>query len=259
MKRNMVPLVGIAFVAALVATGVVYGLFGGRLRGKPIELAGQSIVVAARDLDRGTVVKSTDLQVSQIKGALKGSYSKVEDAVGATIVDAVQKNEPLLESRMASLDPKVPGAGSGVVAGMRAVSIRMSESLGLMGLLHAGSRVDVQAVTERSGPTELRTILQNVEVLRLSPHLEAVGDGRVMVPIATLLVPAQSADTIALADSGAHIRLTLRNPLDDATAPHKVLGLAAVFNGASVSEPQSAPLRSRGQRPHAVAQTNRGQ
>jgi Flp pilus assembly protein CpaB len=258
-KRNMVPLLGIAFVAALVATGVVYGLFGSRLRSKPIELAGQSIVVAARDLDRGTVVKSTDLQVSEIKGALKGSYSKVNDAVGATLVDAVQKNEPLLESRVASLDPKVPGAGSGIAAGMRAVSIRMSESLGLMGMLHAGSRVDVQAVTERNGPTELRTILQNVEVLRLSPQLEAVGNGRVLVPIATLLVPAQSADIVALADAGARIRITLRNPLDDATAPRKALGLGAVFTGASVSEPQSAPLRSRGQLPPAVAQTNRGQ
>ena len=37
MKRNMVPLLGIAFVAAIVATGVVYGLFGGRLRAKAPE------------------------------------------------------------------------------------------------------------------------------------------------------------------------------------------------------------------------------
>ncbi len=240
MKRNMVPLLGIAFVAAVVATGVVYGLFGGRLRSKPIETTGQSIVVASRDLERGTVIKAADLQVSQVKGALKGSYSKVDDAVGATLLDAVQKNEPLLEGRVASLDPKGAGAGSGVAAGMRAVSIRVSESSGLMGLLHAGSRVDLQAVSERNGPAELRTILQNVEVLRVSPQLEPVPNNRLPVPIATMLVPAQYADLIALADTGARIRITLRNPLDDATAPRRSLGLASVFNGASVSEPRNA-------------------
>src|SRR5277367_1245239 len=125
MKRNMVPLLGIAFVAAVVATGVVYGLFGGRLRAKAPEMAGQSIVVAARDLDRGTV-----------------------------------------------LNPETNAASGGVAAGMRAVSIRVSESSGLMGLLHTGSRVDLQAVTDRNGAAELRTILQNVEVMHVSPQLE---------------------------------------------------------------------------------------
>jgi Flp pilus assembly protein CpaB len=240
MKRNMVPLLGIAFVAAIVATGVVYGLFGGRLRAKAPELVGQSIVVAARDLDRGTVIKPADLQVSQVKGALKGSYSKVDDAVGATLLEAVQKNEPLLEGRVASLDPKGTGAGGGIAAGMRAVSIRVSESSGVMGLLHAGSRVDLQAVSERNGPAELRTILQNVEVLRVNPQLEPTANSRFLVPVATLLVPAQYADIVGLADAGARLRITLRNPLDEGTAPRHALGLASVFSSAAVSEPQRA-------------------
>ena len=239
MKRNMVPLLGIAFVAAIVATGVVYGLFGGRLRGKSVEPIGQSIVVAARDLERGTVITAADLQLSQVKGTLKGSYSKVDEVLGGTLLDAVQKNEPLLEGRVASLDPKAGGASGGVAAGMRAVSIRVTESTGLMGLLHAGSRVDLQAVSERNGPAELRTILQNVEVLRVNPQLEPAANSRVPVPVATMLVPAQYADLIALADAGAHIRMTLRNPLDDATAPRRSLGLASVFSGSSGAESES--------------------
>ena len=240
MKRNMVPLLGIAFVAAIVATGVVYGLFGGRLRAKAPEVGGQAIVVAAKDLDRGTVIKPEDLQVSQVKGTLKGSYSKVEEIVGGTLLDPVQKNEPLLEGRVASLDPKAQGAGDGIAAGMRAVSIRLSESSGLVGMLRSGSRVDLQAVSERSGSSELRTILQNVEVLRVSPQMEAIANSRLPVPVASLLVPAQFADLIALADSGARLRITLRNPLDEGTAPRHVLGLASIFSGAAVSESQRA-------------------
>jgi Flp pilus assembly protein CpaB len=240
MKRNMVPLLGIAFVAAVVATGVVYGLFGGRLRAKAPDIAGQSIVVAARDLDRGTVIKPEDLQVSQVKGALKGSYSKLDEVVGATLLEPVQKNEPLLDGRVASLDPRGAGAGGGIAAGMRAVSIRVVESSGVMGLLHAGSRVDLQAVSERSGSTELRTILQNVQVLRVNAQLEPTATSRFPVPVATMLVPAQYADLIALADAGARIRISLRNPLDEATAPKHALGLAALFNSSPVAEAQRA-------------------
>jgi Flp pilus assembly protein CpaB len=254
MKRNMVPLLGIAFVAAIIATGVVYGLFGGKLRGKPAELPGQTIVVAARDLDRGTVITAGDLQVSRVNGALKGSYAKVDQAVGATLLEAVQKDEPLLEDRVASLDPKSGGGGRAIAAGMRAVSIRVAESSGLMGLLHSGSRVDLQAVSDRNGSTELRTILQNVEVLRVNPQLEpASGNGHLPVPVATVLIPAQYSDLVALADTGARLRVALRNPLDDATSLRHSLGLATVFTGTSDSDGQnpakSVPAKSAPAKP----------
>ena len=241
MKRNMVPLLGIAFVVAIISTGVFYGLFAGKLRSKPTELPGHSIVVAARDLDRGTVIKPGDLGVSQMNGVLQGSFSKAEDAVGGTLLEAVQQNEPLLEARVASREPKVGGARGGVATGMRAVSIRVTESAGLMSLLHVGSRVDIQAVSERNGTAELRTILQNVEVLRINPQPEPGGNNRPPVPVATVLVPAQHADLIALADAGARIRVTLRNPLDEATALRHSLGLASVFSGGPPSLAENKP------------------
>src|SRR5258707_12531530 len=88
MKRNIVPLLGIAFVVAIVSTGVFYGLFAGKLKSSSSEITGQSIVVAAHDLQRGTVVSAGDLRESQIKGELKGSFSKTKDAVGVTLLEA---------------------------------------------------------------------------------------------------------------------------------------------------------------------------
>lgn len=279
MKRNMVPLLGIAFVAAIIATGVVYGIFGGKLRGKAPEVAGTSIVVATRDLERGAVIKPEDLQLSEVKGGLRGSYSKKEEAVGSTLLEPLQKDEPLLDTRIASLDPRASGAGRGIAAGMRAVSIRVTESSGLMGLLHGGSHVDLQAVSDRNNSTELRTILQNVEVLRVNPQLEPTANSRLPLPIATMLVPEQYADLIALADAGARIRITLRNPLDDGTSPRRSLGLATVFSGVSsgsgVASPGSAPSavpnttpskasskassKTSNKASHDLAQTSRGQ
>jgi len=214
---------------------VFYGLFAGKLKSSSSEITGQSIVVAARNLERGTVVSAGDLRESQIKGELKGSFSKAQDAVGVTLLEAVQENAPLLQDRVASHDPKVNGGGSGLVTGMRAISVRVSDSSGIIGLMHAGSRVDVQAVSDRNGMTELRTIQQNVEVLAVNPQLEAAGGNRAPAPVVTLLARAQDVDVIAVADSGARIRLALRNPLDEGVGPRHALALASVFQGAGSS------------------------
>ena len=240
MKRNMVPLLGIAFVVAIICTGVFYGLFADKLHSKPTDI-GHPIVVAARDLDRGTVLKPGDLRTVQVPATLAGSFSKVEDADGSTLLDPIQKNEPLLQRRVASANPNASESNGGIATGMRAVSIRIAESSGLMGLVHTGSRIDIQAVSDHNGTSELRTILQNIEVLRVNPQLEPVGNNRPPVPVATVLVPAQYADLIALADSAAKIRLALRNPVDDATSSRRAMSLAAVFGGVSEQTPTSVP------------------
>jgi hypothetical protein len=106
--------------------------------------------------------------------------------------------------------------------------------------MHAGSHVDVQAVSDRNGITELRTIQQNVEVLAVNPQLEAAGGNRAPAPVVTLLARAQDVDVIAVADSGARIRLTLRNPLDEGVGPRRALALASVFQGVGVGSSATA-------------------
>src|SRR5271167_4972710 len=158
MKRNMVPLLGIAFVVAIISTGIFYGLFAGKLRSSVGELPVQSVVVAARNLTPGTVLQASDLRVSEVKGAWQGGFSKPEDLAGVTVLRAVQQNEPILADRVASRDAKSGQGAGGVPSGMRAVSIRVAESSGVVGLLRPGTKVDVQAVSHRETSTDLRTI-----------------------------------------------------------------------------------------------------
>jgi len=186
--------------------------------------------------------------VSEVKGIFKGGFSSPEELVGATIVHAVQQNEPILQDRVASRDGKSGQGAGGVRSGMRAVSIRVGESSGVVGLLRPGTKVDVQAVSRSNTTSELRTILQNVEVLAVSPQPEPIGVNQPAVPVVTVLTRAQDADLIALADSGARIRLALRNPLDDGTLPRRSMELASVFtsNGSlEVSRPQRGALQQR--------------
>jgi len=244
MKRNMVPLLGIAFVVAIISTGVFYGLFAGKLRSSS-DLPSHGIVVAARDLDRGTVLEPGDLRVSEVQGVLGGAFSKPEEATGATLLTAMKANEPLLEERIA---PRVSDAPGGLVpTGMRAVSMHIYQSESLLSLLRPGSRVDLQAVSERNGSTELRTVLENVRILAVSSP-DANGN-RPAGAVVTILIKAQDSDMVALADSGSRIRLALRNPVDEGTTPGKAVTVAGLFSpggklaaGAPESTPVKAPL-----------------
>jgi len=233
MKRNMVPLLAIAFVVAIVSTGVFYGLFAGKLRSSS-ELAGHAIVVAARDLDRGTVIQLNDLRVSQVPGVLGGAFSKPEEAAGATLLTAVKTNEPLLEERVSPRISEGVRAGTLVPAGMRAVTLHVFQSESLLNMLRTGSRVDLQAVTDKNGGAELRTVLENVQVLAVS--LPDSNGNRPPGAAVTVLIRAHDTDMVALADAGSRIRVALRNAADDATTPRHSLTLGAVFSGSAKVE-----------------------
>jgi Flp pilus assembly protein CpaB len=230
MKRNMVPLLAIAFVVAIISTGVFYGLFAGKLRSSS-DVPGHAIVVAARDLDRGTVIQPNDVRISEVQGVLGGAFSKPEDVAGVTLLASLRANEPLLEERVSPRFSDAQAAGGPVPTGMRAVSMHVFQSESLLSLLHPGSRVDLQAVSERNGPAELRTVLENVQVLAVSPP-DANGN-RPAGAVVTVLIKARDTDMVALADAGSRIRVALRNPSDQETTPRHSVALAALFSASN--------------------------
>lgn len=221
MKRNLVPLLGIAFVVAIISTGIFYGLFAGRLK-SGTAAADHSIVVAARSLDRGAALQAADLKLVPWGGAElpKGAFSAVGPLAGLTLIASLQENEPVLASRVASKSGA--GAGLGIASGMRAISIHATDSSGIIGFLRPGYKVDVQVVTNQS---ELRTILQNIEVYSVTP----AGDGKSATPVVTVLVSPEGADMAGLGDSTARLRLALRNPLDDGTSDLRRITVPALL------------------------------
>ena len=230
MKKNLVPIVGIAFVVAIISTGIFYGLFVARLRSGPSSPE-KSIVVAARNLDRGTVVQAADVKLAAWGGAdtPQGAFTAVGPVTGLTLVSALQENEPVLQSRVASPNSGT-GAGLGIVPGMRAISVHATDSSGIVGMLRPGYKVDVQLVSTQA---ELRTILQNIEVLAVN----AAGDGHGASPVVTLLVDPQGGDMAGLGDSTAHLRLTLRNPLDEGKPDQRRVTVPGML------QPSAAPAR----------------
>jgi pilus assembly protein CpaB len=226
-KKNLVTLLAIAFMVALVATGMFYGLFVTKLKSNA---SGKTVVVAAKPLEAGTVLAMDDIKSIPwpAEELPQGAYEHTEQVTGKTLFGSLSQAEPVLSARLASLDGG--GQGAGIPAGMRAVSVHVSDSSGVMGLLHAGHKVDVQVLIPKTGETsaQLKTAIEGLEVLAVNNKAEASSQG-FSLPVVTLLAKPTEADVLALADSGARIRLTLRNPLDLATRPRSSLTLPVVM------------------------------
>ncbi|HSP69925.1 MAG TPA: hypothetical protein VLN48_19515, partial [Bryobacteraceae bacterium] len=63
------------------------------------------------------------------------------------------------------------------------------------------------------------------------------------LPSVTLLTNPADADTLALADSGARVRLALRNPLDEATRSRTTLTFDSLLRSSGqTSSPAATPV-----------------
>jgi len=247
MRKSLLPLLGIAFGVAILATALFYGLFLSKIPGNAAS-SGPPVLVAARNLERGAVLKAEDVKVANWSGSipLKGALSDPAQVAGMSLLAPVEENEPLTERRLAS--PK-DGGGLGIATGMRAVSVHVVDSAGVVNMLRPGHKVDVQVVgapeSRNQEDVRIQTILQNVEVLAVSTQTEN-STGKFPGQVVTLLTTPAEADMLGLADSLARIRLTLRNPLDEQRNRLPAVTLPALFYPRRANTPGPPPAMRAG-------------
>lgn len=230
VRKNIVPLLGIALVVAILCTGLFYSVFASRLSvANAASAAVQTVVVATHDLPRGAVVGTADIRLAQVKtdDPPRGLLAKPEQASGRMLLVAASEGSPILDSMLTSAiaDGEVP-------SGMRALTIRPADSSSVLAVLQPKRHIDLQAWSDRGSEPQIRTILQNVEVLAVPRDL-----ANNAVPAITVLVPAAKADAVALADSAAHIRIALRNASDSTPNGRGKTAMAALFGARAEEEP----------------------
>jgi Flp pilus assembly protein CpaB len=230
-KDNMGKLLGVALVVAIICTGLFYMLFAMKANSQ----SGTTIVVAAKALKAGMVLTPADLKTIAwpVPQLPPGAHRDPQEIVGNTVFDPMAQDEPVLSARLAT---QQSGGGAGVPVGMRAVSIHLTDSSGVLSLLRGGQRVDVQVVTARGtkpDETEVRTALENLAVLSVTLQPEQSSQGPDL-PVVTLLAKPADVDVLAAADSGGRVRLSLRNPLDQATHNRTSVSLGSVIHGGRI-------------------------
>ena len=203
--------------------------------GKPKSEPTLTYIAPSRPLEAGEVLKAGDFEpVTWPKSfPIANSFTKAADLVGRTVLMPVEKGQPILLRDVSSV-----GAGAGLAAkipdGMRAISLRSDEVVGVGGFLNPGSHVDV-LVTYRPGMSAqpmTATALQNAQVLAAGQKAEPDPTGKPQsVTVVTLLLTPDDAERAVLASTQGTVHFVLRNNSDltrTEAAPMQLSTLAGV-------------------------------
>jgi pilus assembly protein CpaB len=255
MNRTTRTLIVVA-VATVTAGIASYGVYAA-VRSIPVrevEVAHLFVAVATKDLPNGVRLTEKDVKLVAWPSSnpVAGSFSKVEVVVNRGLIVPVQANEPLTESKLAPLEA---GAGlpPSIPTGMRAMSVKVDEVIGVAGFVVPGTRVDllvtlrpVSGNVAQQEPMS-RTVLSNLLVLTAGTKLDqemAKDDKPQKSTVVTLAVLPQDAERIALAASEGKISLALRNPLDTAPTETQGVQVTALMKGRTTA-PVVDPAKRR--------------
>ncbi|MDT8342499.1 MAG: Flp pilus assembly protein CpaB [Longimicrobiales bacterium] len=181
------------------------------------EVTTRPVVVAARDVPLGTKLAETDVQVIQwpANALPAGIATSPSEVLGRSVLGAMATNEPVLASKLA--DTGLHGMIPLIPAGMRALSVRVDEVVGVAGFVTPQTRVDVILIMQPPGQRESvgKVILQNIQALAANQQITQTEGGEPLVStVVTVLVTPEQAEKLALAANEGRIQMTLRNSLD---------------------------------------------
>jgi pilus assembly protein CpaB len=249
----------LALVVALLLSGAVTFFLNRKLGSRTMGPQTQKYVAAAHPIKSGEVLKAESLVMIDwpITIPLQGAFTKVEDAVGRSAIYPVTSGQPILSMQLAAL-----GSGIGLTVkipeGMRAVSVRSDEVVGVAGFLFPGSHVDV-LVTLRSDKIPVpstQIVLQDVEVLTAGQNIEPDPQGKPQtVNVVTLLLSPPDAQKLVLATTQGSIAFVLRNGADRGqikAVPMQIAGLSSGVDPTPKASPSHATPHPTAKQPYVV-------
>jgi pilus assembly protein CpaB len=240
MNRNVRLLIVllVAIVAAGVASFTAYRAIQ-NLPVREVEVASVQAVVATRDLPIGSLLTKDDIKTVAwpARAVVPGSFTTIDPVVNRGLVVPVSENEPITETKLAAA-----GTGAGlpptIPQGMRAISMRVNEVVGVAGFVLPGTRVDVLVVMRMQEGSLSRIVLSNITVLAAGTRYDqkAQKEGQpIPTAVVTVLVTPEDAERLALAGNDGAVTLVLRNPLD--AEPVKTPGARTVSLMGAASPP----------------------
>lgn len=208
-----------AFIVALIISGIfTYWLSQKYAKKSPAaQVAKSQYVAASANLEAGQAIKAENLRMVDWPAnvPLPGAFTAAQPLVGRVLMYPLAAGEPILERQLAS-----PGSGLGLTAkipdGMRAISLRSDEVVGVAGFLLPGTHVDVLVtIHPPSGDALTNTVLQDVQVLASGQKTEPDPEGKpVTATVVTLLVKPDDAERVNLAATQGIVHFVLRNGVD---------------------------------------------
>ncbi|MBV9744792.1 MAG: Flp pilus assembly protein CpaB [Acidobacteriia bacterium] len=224
-RRKVLLLFAVAWLSAAGLTWFLYAATKAPRVEKTV-----AIVAAAHDLAAGTRLLPGDLKIVRVpqNDVPKMAILDRKQALEHPLLFPMSANEPLTTAKIAGAGAE--GLPAMIEIGKRAISVPITDTSGVSGLIQPRAHVDV--LFTRPGPVAeaaTATILEDVVVLAIgrttettsastSPASAAQAATRPAAQSATLLVTPEQSRTLELAKNQGKISLALRNPLDHTLA-----------------------------------------
>jgi pilus assembly protein CpaB len=230
LTRQKVIIAALALGA--ISAVLMYVFLAGRVAQSD---ARYSVVVAKRDIPKGTILSTDMLQTKSMHRNIIPDGAAVNPSAvsGKATRYKLAAGQPIAQSDLLPTDH----LSYVIPPFMRAVSVGLDPVVGVAGFIRPGDHVDVIATFAIGQGTVTKTILQDVELLATGTQASAgqaanTGDDTATAsdqPNATLLVLPTQAERLVLADEKGKIRLALRRADDKAFAKTRgVTGRAVI-------------------------------
>ena len=222
IDRRFAIVVGLSLIWAFLVSAAFYRVAGGGSRHQRGPEPQRVIVVAVEPMPVGAVIKPASVKLSSVPESLfpAGAYSRIEDVLERPVISPIQAAEPIVEARIAAR-----GSGGGLAPlippGLRAISVRVNDVVGVAGFVLPGMRVDVLVTGLPPGHEGMMTatVLQNIMVLSAGQTIQVDAKSQsINTPVVTLLVTPAQAEALTLANNEGKIQLVLRNSSDQQVA-----------------------------------------
>ena len=206
-----------------------------------------TIVVAAAPLRFGAELNPSALREIPWPSAQmpKGAFAKINDLFAEKgkrlVISAMEDNEPVLAAKITG-----PGQRANLAAtldeGMKAITVRVDDVVGVAGFVLPGDRVDVLLTRQREkGDAFSDMILQNLKVLAV----DQVNDDRVNKPAVartvTLEVGTAQAQRLIVGQNVGTLTLVLRPVGQAATELNRRVSSADLGNDGRANARLAAP------------------
>jgi pilus assembly protein CpaB len=208
----------IAFLIALFVSGLFTFLLSRKFAKPHTPTTQLQYIAPVKDIDAGEALKVEDVRLVSWPSShpLSGAFVKPEQVVGRVALSPLTKDGPIVERHLAPI-----GAGTGLSAkipdGMRAISLKSDQIVGVAGFLLPGTHVDVLVTLRTPGSTDAQTstVLQDAEILAAGQKIQPDPEGKpTTVDVVTLLVDPKDAERVALASTQGSVHFVLRNGTD---------------------------------------------
>jgi pilus assembly protein CpaB len=179
-----------------------------------------TIVTLKRDIAAGQELAIEDVTAADLDSpvAPPGTFTTTQDVVGRVAIAPMAVGQPVLSPLLAPRG-SVGGLQALVPTGMRAITIDVSETTSVGGMIVPGCLVDVLITLngDAGGPLT-KTLVQGVKIQAVGQRMGPAAKDAPAAPFAsaTLLVTPAQAETIELACFSGRPRLVLRSNSDTA-------------------------------------------